>query len=281
MTNYYCVVAGLPDLSLDDGKLTYTVDDFKAEILPLLTEKDRRLVELFYLKFDNADLLRLLRDKDATTEGRGNYTADELRAVINAAREGDAPDKRYPAYLHEFATAYLAAPAGELTEARAEDMLAARYYAYAMHCGNPFVAAWFEFSLNVNNLLAAFTARKYRMDVPQAVVGQTEVCEAIRTSTARDFGLADTLDYFEPVLHISETDELLERERKTDELRWQWMDDAVFFHYFSVERIFVFLQKLEMIERWIAMDKDKGNERFRQLIARLKDEVRIPDEFRK
>ena len=25
MTNYYCLVAGLPDLSLEDGKLNYTV----------------------------------------------------------------------------------------------------------------------------------------------------------------------------------------------------------------------------------------------------------------
>lgn len=32
MTNYYCLVAGLPDLSLEDGKLNYTVANFKSEI---------------------------------------------------------------------------------------------------------------------------------------------------------------------------------------------------------------------------------------------------------
>ena len=43
----------------------------------------------------------------------------------------------------------------------------------------------------------------------------------------------------------------------------------------------VFLMKLEMIERWISLDKEKGNEMFRQLIGQLKDEVQIPQEFRK
>ena len=53
MTNYYCLVAGLPDLSLEDGKLNYTVANFKSEILFGIIGKDRKLIDLFYLKFDN------------------------------------------------------------------------------------------------------------------------------------------------------------------------------------------------------------------------------------
>ena len=68
MTNYYCLVAGLPDLSLEDGKLNYTVANFKSEIYSELSEKDRKLIDLFYLKFDNANLLKLLKDKEATTD---------------------------------------------------------------------------------------------------------------------------------------------------------------------------------------------------------------------
>ena len=44
MTNYYCLVAGLPDLSLEDGKLNYTVANFKSEIYSELSEKDRKLI---------------------------------------------------------------------------------------------------------------------------------------------------------------------------------------------------------------------------------------------
>lgn len=71
MTNYYCLVAGLPDLSLEDGKLNYTVANFKSEIYSELSEKDRKLIDLFYLKFDNANLLKLLKDKEAATDFEG------------------------------------------------------------------------------------------------------------------------------------------------------------------------------------------------------------------
>lgn len=279
MTNYYCLVAGLPDLSLDDGKLNYTVANFKSELYPELSDKDKRLIDLFYLKFDNANLLKLLKDKEAETAAEGNFSSEELLALAASVREGDAPDKKYPSYLYEFVAAYLELPAEELH--RAEDMLAAYYYAYAMKCGNEFVSSWFEFNLNINNILAALAARKYRMDVSQVVVGDTEICEMVRTSNARDFGLTEMLDYFEPLLRIAETEDLVEREKKIDVLKWNWMEDAVFFNYFTVERIFVFLLRLEMIGRWIAMDKEKGSEIFRQMIDKLKGEVEIPEEFRK
>lgn len=278
MTNYYCLVAGLPDLSLEDGKLNYTVANFKSELYPELSDQDKKLIDLFYLKFDNDNLLKLLKDKEAVTESEGNYSSEELLALISSVREGDAPDKKYPSYLYEFIAAYLALPADELY--RAEDMLASYYYAYAMNCGNKFVSSWFEFNLNINNILAALTARKYKMDVSQVVIGKTDVSEMIRTSNARDFGLTEMLEYFEPILRISEIDELVEREKKIDLLKWNWMEDAVFFDYFTVERIFVFLLKLEMIGRWISMDKEKGSELFRQIIDKLKNEVQIPEEFR-
>lgn len=111
-------------------------------------------------------------------------------------------------------------------------------------------------------------------------MGDTEVCEALRTSNARDFGLGTEVDYLEQLVKISETEEtLVDREKKLDQLRWDWME-STFFDYFTVERLFVFLLQLEMIERWISLDKEKGNQLFRSIIAALKDEVQIPAEFR-
>ena len=68
---------------------------------------------------------------------------------------------------------------------------------------------------------------------------------------------------------------------KIDMLKWNCLEDEVFFHYFTIERIFVFLLRLEMIGRWISLDKEKGSELFRQLIQSLKEQVQIPEEFRK
>ena len=279
MRAYYYLVAGLPDISLEDGKLSYTISDFRAESYGDLSAKDQALIDLFYLKYDHADLLSLLKDKDAVTQGKGNFSSEDLLQLIASVKEGEKPDAKFPSYLYDFIAQYLALPADELY--KAENLLASAYYAYAMKSKNPFIASWFEFNLNINNILAAFAARKYKMNVAEVIVGDTDVCEMLRTSNARDFGLSETLDYFEPLQRLVETDDLVEREKKVDQLKWKWLEDASFFHYFTVERLFVFLLQLEMIERWVLLDKEKGSELFRQMIQNLKDEVQIPEEFRK
>lgn len=279
MSAYYYLVAGLPDISLEDGKLSYTISDFRAESYGDLSAKDQALIDLFYLKYDHADLLSLLKDKDAVTQGKGNFSSEDLLQLIASVKEGEKPDAKFPSYLYDFIAQYLALPADELY--KAENLLASAYYTYAMKSKNPFIASWFEFNLNINNILAAFAARKYKMNVAEVIVGDTDVCEMLRTSNARDFGLSETLDYFEPLQRLVETDDLVEREKKVDQLKWKWLEDASFFHYFTIERLFVFLLQLEMIERWVLLDKEKGSELFRQMIQNLKDEVQIPEEFRK
>lgn len=280
MTNYYCLVTGLPELSLEDGKLSYTVANFRTEIYPELSKEDKKLVDLFYLKVDNRNLLALLKDKEASVDTTlGNYSADELLGVITSFKEEKAPDKKFPSYFYEFSELFLNTP--DEDRQGLEDKLHGYYYNYATQCSNRFVSSWFELNLNVNNILAAMTARKYKLEVAKVPVGTNMVADALRTSNARDFGLTDDLEYYEQLVRINDTADLVEREKKIDLLKWNWMEDNTFFNYFTVEKIFVFLMKLEMIERWVSLDKDKGNEMFRQLIDQLKDEVQIPQEFRK
>lgn len=276
---YYYLVAGLPELTLEDSKLSYTVADFKTELYPDLSDEDKKLIDLFYLKFDNANVLKLLKDKDAAIDPRGIYSAEELTEFISLLKDGDeVADAVFPSYLSTFISEYFNTPAED--EFLHEDRLAAFYYDYAMKCRNKFVSSWFEFNLTMNNILVALTARKFKMDIAPLIVGDTEVCEALRTSGARDFGLTGEVDFLDQLVKISETEELVEREKKIDQLRWNWMEEATFFNYFTIERLFVFLLQLEMIERWISLDKEKGNQLFRSIIATLKDEVQIPAEFR-
>jgi hypothetical protein len=122
----------------------------------------------------------------------------------------------------------------------------------------------------VNNVLVALTARKYKMGVDSVVIGDGEIAEALRTSGARDFGLTGTLDYMEELQRLNENSRLQEREHQLDAMRWRWLDDNSVFCYFSVERLFVFLQKLIIVERWARLDAESGMERYNGMIAELK-----------
>jgi hypothetical protein len=278
--SYYCLVAGLPELTIDDSKLSYTVANFKSEVCDSLSGTDRRLIELFYLKFDNANLLKLLADSETTDiDERGNYSIDAMTELMATIRDGgEVSDREFPTYMSTFLKEVLTDSPTDSTYR--ENRLSTLYFDYGMKADNGFVRSWFEFNRNVNNVLVALTARKYKWDVAQSVVGNSEVCDALRTSGARDFGLAAEIDYIDEVIKISEVHDLVEREKRIDTLRWDWMDEQTFFNYFTVERLFVFLAQLEMVERWIQLDKEKGNRMFRSMIESLKNEVQIPAEFR-
>ena len=276
--NYYYLIAGLPELSLDDNKLNLTVRDFRELYYPELAADDRALLDLVYLSYDNANLLLLIKDKEAQLGEEGLYSRDELLAIIEAARAEEAPECKCPRYMYDFVVETESeenAAEGQFPE----DRLAQLYYAYAMNQGNAFVARWFEFNLNLNNFLTAITARRYKLDAKSLIVGDNEVAKALRTSNSRDFGLTGVMDSFEEILRISELENLVERERRLDVFKWEWMEEASFFDYFSVEKLFAFLIKVQIIERWISLDAEAGGEMLRGMIQQLKEEVKVPQEF--
>ena len=269
MSNYYCLVAGLPDVAFDGSKSAYTVECFKEEIYPELSAADAACVDLFFLERDNANILKILRHGDDARIGQyGCYSRQELEEIISSAKNGDTPIKGVPSYIYSFVEHYMASEGG--ANVILEDVLSSYYYDYATSCANGFVAEWFTFNRNVNNILVAFAARKYKMNVADVVIGEGEVADALRTSGARDFGLTGMLDYFESIQRLNENGRLQERERQLDDIRWKWLEDNSVFNYFTVERLFVFLVKLGIIERWAKLDADKGMQRYNEMIAELK-----------
>ena len=93
MCKYYCLIAGLPDITLDDSRLTYSVADFRNELSDILTRKDQKLVDLFFLKFDNKNLINQLKNPDQDMDPRGRITYDESHALYQALKEEEAIPK--------------------------------------------------------------------------------------------------------------------------------------------------------------------------------------------
>lgn len=279
MSQYYCLIAGLPDIHFDDPKPAYRVADFKNEVFEQLSDADRQLFNLFYLQYDNANLFRLLQDRDAAIDSRGVFTADELIVLIDDVREGNPSEiAQSVPYLASFIRAYL--DEVPLIEGVLwQDQLTTLYYEYARACKNRFVSDWFELNLNINNILTALTCRRHDWEVAPVIVGNNDTARLLRTSSARDFGLSGELDYFESIQRIAETSDLYERERKIDLFKWRWLEEHSFFDYFTIERIFAYLLQLSFSERWFGLSKEMGEKRFREMIAVLKKEVELPVEF--
>lgn len=286
--NYYYLVAGLADISFDNEKSSYSVSAFREEIYPSLTEKDRRLVDLIFQQYDQRNLLALLRatDTNLSTESilanaslcnnNGLLQVEQLAELIMAAKQGDKAPFECPEYLYSFLQQYFSAE--NSANSLLEDKLQALFYEYATKVDNKFIAAWYQYNLDVKNIVTAYTARKYSLDVTNYIVGGGDVADALKTSGARDWGLSFAIGYLDSLMAILEDSDLASRERKIDLLKWNWLEENSFFNYFSIEKLFVFVEKLLMVERWATLDKEKGQQLFRTLIGNLKSEVTVPTE---
>lgn len=154
----------------------------------------------------------------------------------------------------------------------------ALFYKSAQKCDNGFVNRWFEFCLNINNLLTAHACRKHGFDLHSSIVGDNGVARILKASHSRDFGVGDYFPQAEAVLRIAEETDLLDRERKIDLLKWDWIEENTVFEYFTIEAVAAYLMKLEIIERWLPLNKEAGSAIFRELIRNLKSGVKFPSE---
>lgn len=279
MSSYYCLMAGLPDIALDDCRGAQSVADFKAELAEVLTETDKKLMFYFYLRYDCLNLVKLLKHPSAEISPLGNYTREQYEDMMISAREMNFNVHRYPSFLSIFAREYSYNKDKE--GYFPEDAIMLEYYRYALKCPNPMLCEWFELNLNVTNILTALIAKKYGWNVADYIQGDNEVCEMIRNSNARDFGLGLELDYVTDLMKIVECENPVEKEKRIDAFRWLWLDEKTFMDVFSIEAVFAYMCKLEMLERWEKLDIETGSETFRQIIENLRGEARVPEEFKK
>ncbi|MBR5803574.1 MAG: DUF2764 family protein [Bacteroidaceae bacterium] len=279
MSNYYCLMAGVPDVALDDARGALSMAEFKEELEGILTEADKQLMFYLYLRYDCLNLVKMLKNPEAEISPLGNYTRDQYMDMMTSAREMTFNVHRYPKFLSIFAReySYNKDKAGYFPE----DAIMLEYYLYSFKCPNRMLRKWFEMNLNVTNILTALIAKKYGWNVSDYIQGDNMVCDMIRHSNARDFGLSLELDYVGDLMKIVDCDDPVEKEKRIDAFKWMWLDEQTFMDVFSIEAVFAYMCKLEMLERWEKLDLETGRETFRQIIENLRGEARVPEEFKR
>lgn len=279
MAKYYYLISGLPELQLDDSKLKISLLEFKNQLLENLSDSDLSYIGYFYMQFDNKNLLHLLNNKDAELETLGNLDRDQLLDIILQFKETEEPaDKKIHPYFRQFIPAFLA-DKPVFQHMSWEDQLATLYYNCAISCRNSFISDWFKFNLNVNNIIIAMNCRNFGYRRETMVVGDDDISIAIRTSNAKDFGIKPIFPEVDDVMRLADEPDLFERERKIDLLKWNWLEEKGFFHYFDMEHLFIYLVRLSLLERWVRLEKETGRKVFREMISQLQHSFEFPNEF--
>lgn len=269
--NYYYLVAGLPDIILEQSKLSLTLAEFREELKAHLHSDDYRLAETLFLAADNRNVLNMLLKNIVEFDNTGKYSFDELE---NEIKEPEI----LPGYLKTFITHYKSNQPLE-ADMSWEDQLTMLFYDYTTKVENKFLGSWFEFERDIKNVQAGLSARRHKIPVENLLIGSNTVTNAIRKSNARDFGLNAEFPIVEKLIQINENTNILEREKAIDLLKWNHIDNINTFNYFTIEVILGFMIKLGLVERWLKLDKKAGEEMFRQLLKDLENSYDFPKEF--
>ncbi len=275
--NYYCLIAGLPDIQQEDQKHSLSIQEFRKELAEQLSASDLELINWIYAEVDNRNLLKLVENKDANIDPSGNLDSSDWQQLISLMKDVENPkDDRLKNYVVEYFK-YLHSDRPAEEEISFENRLTGLYFNEALQINNDFLRQWFEFNLNIQNLLTAFTCRKYQLDVKNNIVGDNEVAKILRHTHSRDFGLTGVFDQAEVLLRIAEESDLLEREKKIDAIKWNWLEENSFFHYFTVEKLAAYCLKLNILERWKMLSIEEGSRIFRELLNDMKKDLVFTD----
>ena len=288
--DYIAFIAGLPEIDWDDRKLSLTVAEFREQLKDYISGRDERLIDLFFLPNDNAQVLRLLRKQEPDGALSTVYPVKLLED------ETQEPDKTIPAYLREFIADFKEEHLRY--DVSPENVLSWMYYDYMMKASvlsalNVTSAGQFAalaiIASGASLIELAFTQLiinlryfegKTQMEVAKEVIGSNEFAVALRTSNAKDFGLTLDYPYVEKVIALMDNDNLVERERGLDLIIWHFLDEAVTFDYFSLERVISYMLRLMIVERWSKMSSESGRKVFMEMVDRFRKSFQFEEQFK-
>ncbi len=264
--NYYCLVAGLREYTLEADNKGFNAREVIDEICEELNKGDRHSLELFYGYYDIENIIGLKAGRSRFNP-LGNFSREELEQQI-------AQPTTLPQYMTDVLRAY-ADPEGEEAESidvslPIERNLYAAYYKACAESGCRYVREWAAFDRTLRNVCAAYAARRKGQEVEGVVVGNDDITEALARSSASDFGLKGELDYLDEVMAaVADEQNIVEKERKIDRIRWSMSDTLAEKDYFNINTILSYLSKLNIVQRWFALDERVGRAMYDELIASL------------
>ncbi len=239
---YECLMAGLPELKAG-GEAPMTMETLLLLLEENLSEKDKPLLDLLRMKSDAPEISELVERYDDSIIDQPDWWENARNTLSEA------------------------------------DLRTQLLYEYGLKSKNKFVRKWFAYNQDMNNVLVAAICRKHGFDVRKMIVGQGEVAEILRKNLQqKDFGLGGVMDSLQEIMSLVDIDNLMEREKRMDALRFVWLEEATLFVDFSIENVLAYYLQAEMLNRWSLLTVEQGEKVFRELVADMKKGVNLDAE---
>ena len=270
-TEYYYLVAGLREWTLESDTKGFNVREIVDEIIAELTKRDREAVNLLYAYYDCENIIAYRAKRERHNE-LGNLSREQV-AQMFAERDYSSLSANVAKVVKYFnASDDEERDEDNVINDTFEHALFEAYYRDLAESKCSFLKAWGEFDRNLRNISAALAAREAGRAVADVVVGGGEVVEQLKGSSAADFGLRGELQYIDAVISaVSDEKNIVEKERKIDKVREEQAWDIASFDFFNINFILSYLVRVNIIARWMLLLPEAGREMLNRLMRDLDD----------
>lgn len=271
--NYYCLVAGLREYTLDGDAKGFDARVVIEEIAESLSKEDALALRGWMLFHDVCNMANIANGREAFST-LGNFSKEELAEQLELPTE-------LPRELGEVVELFAEMKKGEVdaddarlrridTSRSLSTELFAAYYRYCSKSKCRFLREWSEADRNLRNITAALTARERGLSVADFMVGGGEIVYQLSRSSAADFGLKGEITYIDTLIGaLADNENLLDKEHRMDMIRWSLAEEIATFDYFNMDFLLSYITRLGLVHRWASLDAERGKEMFRRLTASL------------
>lgn len=256
---YYCLIASLEQYTLSSDAAKIDFVEIREQVFSELKGSDASAVMLLYSYYDVSNLLAALCGTELHN-ALGNLSADDICAEIElqgADYEGFASKLATPIrYALDLIKGFVEpsddfAISADITERDMEQILFSNFYAAALDSGCEYLVRWVEYDRGMRNFVAG----------ADGAVGEYSE------------GGASDEPWYSDLRQVVETVDFVEREHKMDSLRWRLAEELVepggiddWSHDFDIAAVLSYLTKLNILQRWAMLSKDRGAERFKTMV---------------
>lgn len=271
---------------MDDTKQVFTPREFLEQANTQLGEEDALLLKFLKLDGDLEYLLDSLYKQDSTERPDGTYDRafwDAYTEAVKLRLENRA--KAIPAPYSEIPSFVVDIVVDALSQEEIPSRLVLRHnllkglYTSASESENGFVRQWYEHERLLRNILLAINGRRHDIDHTRWLIGNDEITLRLANSKAADFGIGKDMELWETLNRAHEQNNVLYRERSYDVLRWKWIDNRNFFHYFDIDKVLGYYLQLSILNRWMSLNPEAGSEVFFDTLNKLQNSFTFPAEF--
>lgn len=289
MANYYELIAGLPELSVDQTNVPMSSEKYLEILYDTLTNGDKKLLETIRLDYLIKSVIEVLSNgvvepiernsEDHSSDGLSVLNV-EINDICYRAKNNiplsDDKNIIMPSFLRNIVyNLYSGFYEDTNKELSVIHDIYIKYYETAQKSDNEFISEWFSFNKNIKNIISLFVCEKLGWEPADFILGNLPLDERIRTSKTNNLNDIEELDYINDVVSIAKESDITKRERQIDLIKWKFLDKYNYDDVFGIENVICYYIKLCILERWINLNKEQGELKFRSIVAKLKETTKI------